>query len=497
MSVCIRFNFVIICVGALLGGYTSFAVAVDRPNVVLIVSDDQRVDTIAALGNEIIKTPHLDSLVQTGTTFENAYCQGSMYGAVCVSSRAMLLSGENLWKADKHLTGQTTLPEHFRNAGYATFGCGKWHNGRESFTRSFNAGGAIFFGGMSDHFAVPVHDFDPEDRYPKKSKRIGTTHSSELFADAAVSFLKGREDAEQPFFLYLAFTAPHDPRTPPAPYDTMYDPADMPLPPNFLPEHPFDNGEMKIRDEKLAEWPRTPEVVKEHLAAYYGMISHMDAQIGRVLKKLDESGERENTLIVFLSDHGLAIGSHGLMGKQNLYEHSMKAPLIFSGPGVAKNRRVDNLCYLHDVFSLVLTRADVSGRSVESHKLAREVFPPLNTNEMQRRLLRSRSDEAVPAFLREYRRGVELAYKDEQFSYRQGKWKIVVYPEQRLVQLFNLEADPNETTNLAGEKDAHFHLSNLWNHWNDSQVLFDSNSTKNRFKLALNDLKPAPDGKRP
>ncbi len=123
----------------------------------------------------------------------------------------------------------------------------------------------------------------------------------------------------------------------------------MTLPESFLPGHPFDNGMLKIRDEKLAPFPRTEKVVRKHLADYYAAITHTDAQIGRILDALEKSGKRDNTLIVFSSDNGLAMGSHGLMGKQNVYDHSVHVPLIVAGPGIPKGETRSALCYIYDL----------------------------------------------------------------------------------------------------------------------------------------------------
>ena len=257
---------------------------------------------------------------------------GSQLPAVCVPARAMLHTGRTLFHVPGDLGAFPTLGETLRAAGYRTFHAGKWHNGTPGFARSFSGGGNIFFGGMhADPFRMPVYDFDPAGKYPKSAVRVGGKFSSELFADAAVDFIESH-GKEGPFFCYLAFTSPHDPRTPPAPYATMYDPAKMPLPKNWLPEHPFDNGELAVRDEKLAPFPRTDVDTRKQLCDYYGMITSQDAQVGRVLKALEDGGLTDNTLILYTGDHGLAIGSHGLFGKQNVYEHSQSIPMIFSGP---------------------------------------------------------------------------------------------------------------------------------------------------------------------
>ena len=117
---------------------------------------------------------------------------------------------------------------------------------------------------------------------------------------------------------------------------------------------------MRIRDEVLAPFPRTPEIVQQHIADYYGMITHMDAEMGRVLQTLAANGHLENTIIIYTADHGLAVGQHGLLGKQNLYDHSIRVPSIFAGPGVPEGVTVDALTYLYDVFPTVCDLTDVA-----------------------------------------------------------------------------------------------------------------------------------------
>lgn len=410
------------------------------PNLLFLFSDDQRYDTVAALGNQHIKTPNLDRLVDRGFVFRNTYCQGSMSGAVCYPSRAMVNSGRSLWHAPGNLQDVPIWPETLRNRGYATFGTGKWHNGSASYARGFTHGGAIFFGGMSDHWKVPIHDFDPTGTYSRKDRRIGDKFSSELFADAAIEFLENRPQ-DKPFYMYVAFTAPHDPRTPPGEYRQMYDPEKLPLPKSFLPEHPFDNGEMRIRDEMLAPFPRTPEVVRQHIADYYGMISHMDAQIGRILEKLDESGAAGNTIVIFSSDHGLSVGRHGLLGKQNLYEHAMRPPLVFTGRGIEKGES-DALVYLYDLFP---TACDLLHVPVPEGVEGKSLAP----------IIRGEADKV---------RGWVLgAYKNVQRMVRQPRWKLIKYNVRgvKTRQLFDLENDPWEMNNLVDEPGAQQPLSQL------------------------------------
>ena len=396
-----------------------------RPNVLFLFSDDQRADTLAALGNEHIHTPNLDRLVRVGTVCTRAYCMGSTQPAVCLPSRAMLMSGRTLFRIHSDLKGQTTWPEMFRKAGYATFLSGKWHNGPQSAQRSFAEGRAVFFGGMGNPYKLPVCDFKPEGGLT--GKKPSGKHSVALFADRAIDFLQ-RQKGERPFLCYVAFNAPHDPRIAPKEYHERYNAAKPPLPPNFLPQHPFNNGELTVRDERLAPWPRTPDGVRQHLADYYASITFLDAQVGRILDALRASGQYDNTLIVFSSDHGLAIGSHGLIGKQNLYDHSMHAPLMFAGPGVPRGRQTDALCYLLDIFP---TLGELTGVTAPDGNEGKSLLPVLTGKQKRLR------DSIFTAY-----RGFQRAVRDE-------RWKLIVYPRINKIQLFDLKNDPAEQKDLA------------------------------------------------
>jgi arylsulfatase A-like enzyme len=135
------------------------------------------------------------------------------------------------------------LGQALRGAGYHTHAIGKWHNDKASFNRSFANGNALFFGGMDDQWHTAVQPYDPTGVYDQATAGDGTKHSTDVFCDAAIDFLNDYE-REDPFFLYVAFTSPHDPRTAPEPFASKYKPEDIPLPPNFLTEHPFDNGDL-------------------------------------------------------------------------------------------------------------------------------------------------------------------------------------------------------------------------------------------------------------
>jgi arylsulfatase A-like enzyme len=406
------------------------APAAERPNILFLFADDQRADTIGAWGNKHIRTPNLDSLVKRGFSFRNKYCFGANSGAVCVPSRAMLLSGRTWFDVKADLAGATLLPEVLREAGYVTFATGKWHNGERSLRRAFPDAGSIFLGGMDDHTKVQVFDVRGGGL---TNARTAQRFSSEEFADTAINFLQ-QHSGTAPFLCYVAFTAPHDPRNPSMPYREMYYRRPPPVPDNFLPQHPFNNGfAWNIRDENLAPYPRTREVIREQLCEYYGLITHLDEQVGRILRALERTAHGRNTLIIYAADHGLALGSHGLLGKQSVYEHSMKSPLIVAGPGVPRGRSSTAFTYLLDLFPTICTAAGAAASNgAAGHDLA-----PLWTG-------RARS----------VRDSVFLPYTDTMRAVRDERWKLIVYPRINYQQLFDLKKDPGERRNLAARKPA-------------------------------------------
>jgi arylsulfatase A-like enzyme len=393
-----------------------------RPNVLFLFADDQRADTVAALGNAVIRTPNLDRLVKRGVAFNRAYMQGGLQGATCVPSRAMLLSGRSLFRVDVRLQRDVTWPAAFGKAGYTTFLTGKWHNGPDSVPASFQTARSVFVGGMTDPMRAPLRDLTGG---KLGEPRLATQHACAAFADEAIRFLKGHKAG--PFFCYVAFNAPHDPHVVPGDFPVTYDAAKVPLPKNFLPQHPWDNGEMEVRDEKLLPWPRKPEKVREMIAEYYRYVSYLDAQVGRIVGALDASPHAGNTFIVFSADSGVARGSHGLIGKQNLYEHSVRVPLVIAGPGVPAGKHTDALCYLFDVLP---TLGKLCG-----------VPAPKTSEGME--LTASLRDPTKPA-----RPCLMFAYRDVQRAVRDGRWKLIRYPRVDRTQLFDLQNDPDETTNL-------------------------------------------------
>jgi len=438
----IRLIFLIL--GVLSNSSTTLSAA-ERPNVLFLLSDDQQPDTIHALGNEVIQTPNLDKLVKSGTSFTKAICANP----ICTPSRAEILSGcDSFTNGVLDFGGRidpklTLWPQAMQQAGYETGYVGKWHNDGRPIDRGFEKTPGLYSGGggkwyepQTDWKGMTVTGYrgwifqsgDGKTKYPEKEVGL-TPNISEKFADAAIGFLKEKRD--KPFFLQVNFTAPHDPLFLPPGFEEMYDPHEIPLPVNYYPQHPFDHGNYEGRDEVLLPFPRSSEIVKETIAVYYAVISHMDREIGRILDTLKETGEYENTIIVFSSDHGLGVGRHGLRGKQNMYEHTINVPLVLSGPGIPNNQRTAAQVSLRDLYPTICELCDIPiPKSVTASS-----FAPI---------LRGEKEEIHP-FVCGY-------FRDYQRMIRTDRWKLIEYPHLKKRQLFDLENDPYELKNLSGER---------------------------------------------
>lgn len=449
-----------------------------KPNILFILTDDQRFDTIHALGNQAISTPNLDRLAARGTCFTHCHIPSGTSGAVCMPSRAMLHSGRTLY----HLEGvggdippeHTTMGEAFRANGYRTIGIGKWHNGVPAFARSFSDGGSIFFGGMWDHWNVPTSRYDPEGRYDNVINFVvdffkGNTltpvhcdqfvpgkHSSELLTDTAIDFLR-QQAPDQPFLLYTAYLAPHDPRTMPERFREMYPPENMALPPNFSSEQLVEHFPLfRFRDETLVAYPREEAAIRKEIAEYYAMITHLDSEIGRLLDALDESGMAENTLVVFASDNGLSVGQHGLLGKEDLYEHSVRVPLLLAGPGIPQNEKRDAFVYLLDIFPTLCEYAGI----------------PVPPSVDGISFLSSVQQANTP-----HREDLYFGFNDLIRGVKNRQYKLIEYAGTgRTTQLFDLENDPYETQDIHDRSDTtpivasmRERLYELRDEWDDRQ----------------------------
>lgn len=420
----------------------------DPPNILFVVSDDQRPDTIGALGNPVIETPHLDRLAAAGTSFSRAYAGYP----ICHVSRAQILTGTHAFRAlpnyptgpiDKELA---TLAGTFSEAGWHTVYSGKWHNDGHPTARGYAVTSGLYSsGGAKGAKGITQPDTDLRGRpltgyrgwtFKDAENRPLLEHGVGLQADNSRHIAEGAlraietAPADRPWFLHVNFAFPHDPRQWPEGMEDHYDPAAIPLPPNFAGTHPFDHGNLGGRDERLLPVPRTEAAVREELALYYAMITDLDRQVGKLLAALPAD---EETIVIFTSDQGLALGSHGLIGKQNCYEHSIRSPLIVAGPDLPEGERSDALATLHDLFP---TLCELAGIPVPSTVTGRSLAP----------LLRGEV-ETVHAH-------VYGMFTDTQRMVCDRRWKYITYPQVGREQLFDLETDPHERRDLSQSPDS-------------------------------------------
>jgi len=249
--------------------------------------------------------------------------------------------------------------------------------------------------------------------------------------DNSIGFLEQAAKSEKPFFMYLAFNAPHDPRQSPKEYVERYPLDRIKMPQNFMPEYPqreMIGAGKGLRDEKLAPFPRDDHAIKVNRQEYYAIITHMDAQIGRILVALKKSGKADNTYIIFTSDHGLACGHHGLMGKQNMYDHSLRVPFIVNGPGVKAGLKIDAPIHLQDAMATALDLAGANREDIEFQSLR-----PLLAGEKG-------GLDAVYG-----------AYMDLQRAVIHDGWKLILYPKAKVAKLYHLTEDPQEMKDLAAD----------------------------------------------
>ena len=393
-----------------------------KPSILHIHADDHRSDGLRALGNPLLVTPNLDSLVERGMTFTRCYTMGSMTGAVCTPSRTMMLTGRS-WQripaasaaAANAADPATFLPRVIQAEGYQT-----WHTGKK---------GNGFPAGLKE-FGTSIID-DANGKTPENDR----AHCSQRLADRTIEFLKSRTASHEakPFYIYIAPPVPHDPRSAEPQFHTLYDPAKITLSPAFLPQHPFDNGEMAVRDEQLAPWPRTPEDTKRQTADFYACVTGLDHHVGRIFAELKASGQWENTIIIFSADNGLSLGEHGLFGKQNLYEFGgLHVPCVIAGPGISKGKS-EALIYLMDLFP---TFTEFAGAKNPDGVEGKSIVPILTGKETKVRDV------------------LYTAYRNCQRSIRDERWKLIRYPLVDRTQLFDLSTDPHELINLA-DKPAH------------------------------------------
>jgi len=426
-----------------------------KPNFLFVLVDDQSPFDLKLYNQgSTLDTPNIDKLAREGMVFESARHMGSWSGAVCTPSRHMIMSGRTLWHLPSYgkqfqnpnnpdgLETQT-IAAVFNRAGYKTVRTCKDGNSYPAANKQFTI----------------VND---------ATKRGGTEESGSAWhGNQILNYLNDREIEQEtdPFLIYFGFSHPHDVRdgTPEllAKYGavnhtdtTTIPPANQKqpsLPNNYLSKHPFFHGHPDLRDEDRVSgvWKnRDEQTVRNELGREYACSENIDIQLGKVLEKLDKLGELDNTYIIYTSDHGIAIGRHGLMGKQNLYEHTWRVPFIVKGPGIQSGQRVKGNIYLLDILP---TLCDLAGIEI----------PKTVEGKSFNSVLKGEKNTIRDVMYGVYSGGTKPGMR----CVKKGDWKLIKYDLMegtvRETQLFNLKENPNEylpehkkteklKTNLAG-----------------------------------------------
>lgn len=429
----------------------------EQANVVYIFMDDQRYNTIKALGQEDIITPNLDRLAARSFIFSNAYCFGGNTAAVCIPARNMNMTGNTFF----HFNGGNTSGNNPRDNGKGY-----------TFPKSMKAAGYETYNREKSGSANLPHIRTQFDYYGDinmvQEQRTG--YAARSIINDAIEYLEKDRDTSKPFFMYLGIPGPHDPRLSAQEFHDMYDREKIPLPENYLPSHPWDIGKstMLARDEMIEAWPRAEEAIRGHIEDYFAIITSMDVDIGRLLDKLDQMNLTKETLIIFSSDQGLAIGSHGLMGKQSLYDDVMKVPMMFAGPGIPQGSS-DALMFIHDVYPTV---CELTGAPIPQGIDGISMVPVI---------------EGKVDTLREQ---LMFAYQRNQRAIRDERWKLIQFTEINKTLLFDLKKDPWETNNLADAPEYKEVVERMLNelkseqaYYGDDQLLFAENPRDSYFKL--------------
>ncbi len=423
-----------------------------KPDVLFLFVDDLTFNGLNILGNDEVISPNFDKLISRGVSFTNNYNQGGWNGAISVASRSQLMTGMFLWNTSKEegkdkyaglMESRAMWPQVMKDAGYQTFHTGKWHMSHAKPDMLFDDVEVARIAGMPQYvkghgYSRPKSEednewlsWDPDEL----GYWLGGKHWTEVQADVTIDYINKNKDSEKPLFMTCAFNAAHDPRQAPKEYFDMYETSKIKIPESFLTIHPYceEMGAGKnLRDEKLAPFPRTEYSIQRHRQEYYALITHLDAQLGRILEALEASGRADNTLIVFAADNGLSVGQHGLLGKQSMYEHSMKVPLVFVGCGLPEGQMRTQLTYMQD---LVPTVYEIAGVDAPETMEFRSELNVINNK-------RAKSNYEQ----------VYGAYMGAQRMVRNERYKLVFIPKAEKIYLFDLEKDKLEMNDLSGDK---------------------------------------------
>jgi arylsulfatase A-like enzyme len=417
----------------------------ERPNILLVTTDQQRWDTAGDAAPDFMRTPHFDHLQREGITFSRAYADCP----ICVASRVSIMTGRTILSHGHRGNGPSTnvmgregtLPTCLRELGYQTAAVGKMHFGPQRARHGFDEMilPSDYYREMrrAGHDVQPMrHGLGQNELYAAQATVPESLTLTSWIAEQCRLYIRERRDPTAPFFLWCSFSKPHPPLDPPEPYYSMYREADIPEPvfgdwsENERCPEAFERFRQRWSLDLLP-----PEIIRSARAAYLGLITQIDYNMGRVFAALQDKGLFEDTLVLYTSDHGEYLGDHRAGAKIFFHEPSAHVPFVVRLPKSWQDRRhgtsVDAPVTLADVLPTLVGAA--GGQSPEAADgqdliaLAREQLPEP----------------------RQYVASAGLRETPNHLSITDGRWKYCYYPEGAAEQLFDLEEDPRELRDLA------------------------------------------------
>jgi iduronate 2-sulfatase len=427
-----------------------YAAPAAKLNVLFISVDDMNND-LGCYGNTTVKSPNLDKLAARGVKFDRAYCQFPL----CSPSRSSIMTGlrpdqTRVFDLQYHfragLTDVVTMPQMFLRHGYYAARVGKiYHYGNPGEIGTSGLDDAPSWKEVFNPAGVDKTKLEPEFTNFTPQRGLGSAmgtlsdakhrdeeHTDGMVATQAIELLEKHRN--EPFFLAVGFYKPHTPYIAPKKYFDLY-PLEKIEVPKMSDDYPKSVPTPALYSTR--PWPNfgvTHQQARESKRAYYATISFVDAQIGRVIDAVEQLGLREKTVIVFWSDHGYSLGTHGLWMKQSCFEDSARVPLIIAGPGISAGRPSPRLVELIDVYP---TLADLAG-----------LTPPANLPGASLKPLLANPDAEWkrPAFTQVERGGFPGR------SVRTPRWRYTEWDEGKQgVELYDHQNDPSEMKNLAAD----------------------------------------------
>jgi arylsulfatase len=441
-----------------------------KPNIVFIMCDQLRHDSVGCNGNSIVETPNIDRLAESGINFTNSFTPDP----ICVPARASLTTGcyphkcignkDNLGEIKEDLP---KLGEELKKRGYETYSMGKLHyepykgpgEARTTHgitTTEFMESGRILskydpkneLTGLEDYHDylhtvgwggyTRGHGLGNNDVYPAPSPIPQEHYVDTWVAERSISHMQTHieNQKETPFFMFVSFPKPHSAFDPPRPYDSMYDPRDMPRPIGNIDILKDRGLDRQIKTHYAHMWDLlSPEAQKVIKAFYYGLISHQDKQVGKILDFIEASGLRDDTIVVYTADHGEMLGDFGLYFKSNFYNGSVRVPLMISYPQkIQKGIVSEQLVGLQDLLPTLLSLAEAP---LEANVDGKDLSPVIFQNQP----------------VRDYYIGQCKEDPYQQYMITSSRWKYIYHQCGGVEELYDQIEDYSELNNMAGSQE--------------------------------------------